>query len=224
MSTEADFLEKVLANRRDEIERAVRENPSLANSKDSNGVSAILSAIYRGNRDLAEWLADHGANLTLFEASALGRSAVIERLLKENPELVDTYSPDGFTALGLACFFGNVNAVERLLRAGANVNAAARNPMRVAPIHSAGANRDPKIALAITQLLIDAGAEVNVEQHGGWTPLHEAAAHGNDDLVRLLLEKGADKNAQSSNGKTAADLAMDGNYVETAALLIRPEV
>ena len=224
MSAEAEFLDKVKANQREDVEQAVRNNASLASAKDANGVSAVLWAIYRGHKDLAGWLADNGAKLTIFEASALGRGDVIEKLLKDDPQLANDYSGDGFTALGLACFFGNVSAVEQLLRAGAEVNAADRNPMRVAPIHSAGANRDPQIALTITRMLIDSGAEINVAQEGGWTPLHEAAAHGNDELVRLLLENGADKNARGTNGKTPADLAMDAKYVETAALLIQPEV
>jgi uncharacterized protein len=106
-----------------------------------------------------------------------------------------------------------------LLKAGANPNGASRNPMKVAPIHSAAANRDANTGLEMIRMLLDHGAEVNVAQQGGWTPLQEAAAHGNIELVRLLLDHGADKNARAENGKTALDLATDGKHTETVAAL-----
>jgi uncharacterized protein len=219
MIADSDFLAKVKTNQKQDVQQAVRERPELANARDANGVTAVLLAIYCGHRELAEWLAENGANLNFFEACALGRQALVKQMLTGNRALISEYSADGFKGLGLACFFGNADVVRELLDGGANVNVAARNQMRVAPIHSAGANRDPAIALAISKMLVDGGADVNVAQEGGWTPLHGAAAHGNLDLVRFLLDHGADRNAVGKNGKTAFQLAVEANHSETAALL-----
>ena len=41
-------------------------------------------------------------------------------------------------------------------------------------------------------MLIAAGADVNATQHGGYTPLHEAAQHGDVEMVELFLSAGAD--------------------------------
>lgn len=57
-----------------------------------------------------------------------------------------------------------------------------------------------------TQLLAH-GAEVQVAQQGGWTPLHQAAAHNHTAMVDLLLRHGADRNARSDDGQTPADMA-----------------
>lgn len=219
MIDEAEFLKKVKANQKEDIDRAVREQPALASAKDANGISAVLCAIYCGHRDLAESLANQAGRLNFFEACALGRAEMTKQMLRDDPALTSAYSPDGFQGLGLACFFGNAEVAETLLKAGANANSASRNAMRVAPIHSAAANRDGKIAVKMVRMLVDYGAEVNVTQHGGWTPLQEAAAHGNTELVRLLLERGADKNSAAENGKTAVDLARESNYADTTALL-----
>lgn len=219
MISETEFLEKVKSNQAEDVRNAIHEHPSLANAKDANGVSAVLSAIYRGHGELAEWLAQNGASLDFFDACALGRSALVRQMLDDNPALTSAYSADGFQGLGLACFFGHAEMVKTLLQAGANANSAARNQMKVAPIHSAAANRDVKTALEIVRMLLNAGADVNVTQHGGWTPLQQAAAHGNTELVRLLLERGADKNALAENGKTALDLAQKGNHLDAVAVL-----
>jgi ankyrin repeat protein len=65
-------------------------------------------------------------------------------------------------------------------------------------------------------LLVDAGADVDVAQPGGFTALHAAAASGNRKLVELLLERGADRNAHLDDGRTPRELASDE---EIAALL-----
>ena len=62
--------------------------------------------------------------------------------------------------------------------------------------------------------LIEHGADLNVKQHGGWTPLHAAAMHGDEALVELFLKHGADRNLKSDDGQTAADLAASKGYTE----------
>ena len=81
---------------------------------------------------------------------------------------------DGFTALHLAAFFGGAAVARRLLDAGADPDAVARNPMAVRPLHSAVAGGQVEVALA----LIAAGADVGARQRHGWTPLHGAAQAG----------------------------------------------
>merc|ERR1719232_1870864 len=45
------------------------------------------------------------------------------------------------------------------------------------------------------------------QDRNGWTPLHEAARHGNVEIVRFLLNHGADLNKVTSSGKTAHQIA-----------------
>jgi ankyrin repeat protein len=69
----------------------------------------------------------------------------------------------------------------------------------------------------IAKRLLAAGAQVN---RPGWTPLHYAAFGGNPELVRLLLERGADKNAVAPNGYTALMLAViEGKSAAAKAIL-----
>jgi ankyrin repeat protein len=60
---------------------------------------------------------------------------------------------------------------------------------------------------------LESGAQDNAVQHGGWTPLHQAAAHGNLEMVDLLLDYGADLAMRSDDGRTALMMAEDSQHV-----------
>ncbi|EGZ30247.1 hypothetical protein PHYSODRAFT_434609, partial [Phytophthora sojae] len=51
--------------------------------------------------------------------------------------------------------------------------------------------------------LIDAGAQVNMSDFSGFTPLMAAALWDDSSIAELLLEDGADVNSQSNDGDTA---------------------
>ena len=60
---------------------------------------------------------------------------------------------------------------------------------------------------AVKFLVEELGADVNARDHNGYTPLHHAAARGDNALIRYLLEQGADVTAVSRRGQTTADMA-----------------
>jgi len=219
MNQAQEFIEAVKEGQQAEVDRMLEQSPELVNAKDDNGVSAALWAMYRGHRELANSIVEKGAQLNLFEASAVGNEAVVQRLVAENPTAINEYSPDGFTALALACFFGNPAALDALLAAGANPNAVAQNRMKVTPLHSAVAHRVGTVALAMTKTLLAHNAEVNISQEGGWTPLHQAAAHGQNEIVEQLLARGANLDAQSDDGRTALQMAEEAKHTQTVELL-----
>ncbi len=219
MEHRSTFLEAVRDGDTDAVEGRLAEDPSLAASRDDQGVSAPLLALYHGHAALAQRLASAKETLDLFEAAALGDPAGAAQALRADPTPVNAVSPDGFTPLGLAAFFGRERLAELLLEHGAAVDAASRNTMQVQPIHSAAAQRDPDLSLRLVQLLVSAGAPVNARQHGGWTPLHQAAAHGNVELAAFLLASGADPAAQADEGQTPADLAAANGHERLAERL-----
>jgi hypothetical protein len=76
-------------------------------------------------------------------------------------------------------------------------------------------------------LVEEQGADVNLPDSWGYTPLHYAAARGGNDLIEYLVSKGADVKAVSVLGQSPVDLARGGRagyferapYPETEALL-----
>ncbi|MBI4916529.1 MAG: ankyrin repeat domain-containing protein [Acidobacteria bacterium] len=219
MTTRDDFLAAVTAGDTAEMEGLLAEDPSLAEARDGQGVSAVLLAAYHGQPAARDLLAGRKATLDVFEAAALGDCERLGTLVGKDLGAARAVSPDGFPVVALAAFFGRLAAVQLLLAAGADPNVAAANEMRVTALHAAVAQRDPVVSLALVRLLLAHRARLNVTQRGGWTPLHATAAHGPTEQVRLLLEHGADARATTDDGKTALDLAEAAGRADNAALL-----
>jgi ankyrin repeat protein len=197
------------------VKRMLAENPSLVNATDDEGNSAILIATYWGKRDVADVLMAHAPEMNVFEAAGAGQISRVKQMIEDNPALIHAWSHDGFTPLHLAVFFGRRDVAEYLLAHSPDVNAVARNPIKVTPLHSAAAGNQ----FEICEALIAKGADVNARQEGGFTPLHSAAQNGNLELVDLLLRHGADSHAKTDDGKTARDFASEGGHAGVAARL-----
>jgi hypothetical protein len=60
---------------------------------------------------------------------------------------------------------------------------------------------------AVKYLVEELGADVNARDANGYTPLHNAAARGDNELILYLVSKGADVKAISRRGQTTADMA-----------------
>jgi hypothetical protein len=63
---------------------------------------------------------------------------------------------------------------------------------------------------AVRYLVEELGAGVNTRDHLGYSPLHYAAARGDNEVIRYLLSKGADPTVLSRRGESTASLARGG--------------
>lgn len=210
-----EFIEAAAQGDVAKVKQMLQADPSLAQSKDENGLSVVLKATYYGKRDVVEALLASGVQLNLFEAAATGQTDRVRTLIEEDPALVNSYSPDGFSPLSLAVFFGHPETVDALLAAGAEVNAASRETMKLTPLASAMATAQNEIA----RTLIAHGANVNAKGASDVTPLHTAAARGNIEAATLLLQHGADINATTTDGKKPVSYAEERNHPEMVEFL-----
>src|ERR1700744_963557 len=190
-------------------------NHALATKTTTLNVSPLMLACYYKKPDVAEFLLKYVGEISLFEAAAVGKFDTVAHLIYTHPDAINEHAVDGFTPLGLACYFGQLEVARYLILKGADVNLPSNNGYRVFPIHSAAAGNYTDIV----RTLIENGAQVNVRQQAGVTPLHSAAQNGNLELLILLLENGAETNIRMEGGKIPADLAKDKGFDEIAEIL-----
>ena len=213
MATPAeDLIDAVTADDAARVAELVAADPALASTRDRDGVSALMLSRYRFERATTEALLAVDPDLDVYEATALGYIDRLRERLLEDPALVRAFSPDGFTALHFAAFFGKAEAARALLGAGAAVDVYSTNDLWVQPLHSAASGRHHEVC----RLLIAAGADVNARQRHGYTPLHAAAQHGDGELVELFRSAGADPSAPKDGGGTPADTAEAAGHLDIA--------
>ena len=199
----------------DAVRALLREDPTLAEARDDNGLPVLLLALFHQQRQVAEALLEAEPELGILEAAAAGRADRVRELLAADPTAIAQRTPEGFTTLGLAAFLGGPEAVRVLLEHGADADDDADNPFGVRPVHAAGAAHDHETM----RLLLEAGADPNQRQRGGFVPLHEAAHTDDVEMARLLLDHGADPALTADDGRDARRVAADDGSAGVAKLL-----
>ena len=125
----------------------------------------------------------------------------------------DLSSIDLDRELGHASFSGHWKVVDFLIKQGADVNWAIPDTGET-PLHSALCKAGRPYFLYVIKLLVENGADVNARttpggesgafmrdvRTKGETPLHRAAAYGDEAMIQYLLDNGADKQARDANG------------------------
>ncbi len=94
-------------------------------------------------------------------------------------------------------------------------------PRRGAPIHDAAKAGDLQ---TIRGILADTPGTLDAPDKSGRTPLHLAAYLGHQNVVELLLEKGANKNATDRRGIRPIDAAMRRGHAHLAPLLAQEDI
>ena len=185
------------------------------------------------NYEVVKVLLEHGADpngrggvfreTPLFAAAGSTGTAEIVRLLLENGADPNAEDDRGFTPLMQAATDGfDVEVVKSLLGKGADVNH--RSPTgETALLQAAGCFKDSyevdddkervrrlaeeKEHYDVVRLLLDAGADVNVQcKEYGRTPLFYAEWEGAPSIARLLLERGADPSLPDKWGRTPSQM------------------
>jgi len=214
------------------LHRAVRENDAgevetlIKNGSDVRaatryGVSAIGLAATNGNVAILRMLLDAGADpdsatpggeTPLMTASRAGHSDAAALLLDHGAMMGSADTVHGQTALMWAVAENHINVVKLLVARGADVNARTQVMVprgEYTPARAGGASGNGIIrqrALPTAQ--------------GGMTPLLFAVRDGNTEIVRFLLDHGADINLASGNHTTPLLIALLNGQVTLARELL----
>jgi ankyrin repeat protein len=158
---------------------------------------------------------DRNGDSPLNMAAAKGNAELVDVLLKAGAD-VNLANLAGVTPLMGSAFSGKVEVVRKLLAAGARIEPLDRVKKNAAT-YAAGSG----CADCLAELL-RAGTPVNGRLENELTLLMWAAAYGHEATVNLLLAQGAERGLKDNRGKTAADMAREGNHLNVARLLDQP--
>ena len=165
------------------LKLAIAEDPACVDNRDAAGIPALLLALYYRRTDCAQRLLEAGATVDFHLACALNRSGSAAEFLRVEPALISQFTPDGWTGLHLAAFFGAAETARLLLSRGAEPSLRSNNKMANLPIHSAAATRHA----SIVEMLLAAGSPADDKQQGGSTPMDAALQNNDQATIDVLL-------------------------------------
>lgn len=157
--------------------------------RDKDGRTPLFLAVLARNKDMVERLIDGGATTTIN--------------LSDN---------NGYAPLYVAVTNGDINIVDYLVRKKASLNTPAKDG--TTPLYAS--INHPAI---LKYLLERPDIDLNARDREGQTALHKAVLAGNNEAVRLLIEKGADYRVSDTKGKLPLDYAIEQGKREIVSLL-----
>src|SRR5687768_11632714 len=99
MNEEQEIIASIKEGDADRVRELIETDIFLADARDANGTSALMTAIYHGREEIAQIILDSAPTLTVHEAAAAGLVDNVTEILEAEPELLDTFSHDGWTPL-----------------------------------------------------------------------------------------------------------------------------
>jgi hypothetical protein len=183
----------------DLVQYVLGKYPQLLNSHGGWYVTPLVAALARGHFQIVEFLHQNGAD-------------------------IDVLGFDGITPLISAAWFGDLDIVQRLLTYKANVNAKTKHKwsaLHYVSMRDASWCRLPAQWFSdIAQLLLQHGADVDIQGEGHTTPLYMAVHNRRVEVVRVLLKHGANVDVENDEGRTAYQIAAARGYSEITEVLM----
>jgi len=164
------------------VKRKVAEKPALVNAYNPDTDEKALGASsHIGNRQIAEFLLDNGAELDIACAAMLGRVEAVADFLEKDPNLATSGGAHGIPIAFHAALGGSVEIAEMLLENGAEAQLKGALMGAIFPGRA-----------EMVRWLLAHGANLNVKDFQGNSPLDVAEKAGHAEIVEMLKEEGAE--------------------------------
>ena len=221
-----DILEALIAAGADIDLEEKPTRDSEYNGRQVVGHTALSYAILAGNLEGALMLINAGADVHkkdfyLYNAVGTDNIKMVRLLIEKGCDVNEIPSFSDTTILQTAVKKANADMVKLLLLNKINIHNR-KDDLLYYAISSYGYRtyktdvdeRNRKNVLTIIRLLLDAGVDIDIRTSiGGTTPLIEACKEGYTDIVKLLIEYGADVNYSDKYGKKPLKVAKKNDIV-----------
>jgi len=190
-----EFIEAVTAGNLQKVEEMLVKSPSLVNSKNKEGRTALTVAVWKRDLEMMKLLLEHKADVNVRDSGTRG-----------------------FMPLHWAASGGYLDCVELLLANNADVHARTYAGW-CSLYYALRLDGTSPMNKEMAELLLSHHADVNVKYEGGKTLLHFAAMKTRSEAVKWLLSKGADRTAKTDKGETPLDYATKWGTPEIVSIL-----
>lgn len=205
--------------------RFLLDNGAKVDLLENQKKTPLWCASRKGYADIVELLLAYKADIDipmednctpLCIATCIGHMPIIRMLIEHgaNPNTGICTETGEFTPLMLAIENNNYEAIELLLKSGAQVNGMSSDGWTPLMLATQGGD------LNILQLLLQHGAQIDTMSPDGWSSLMIAARKGHLDALQLLLKNGADINHQASQQETTLSVALTNKQKSMITFLL----
>ncbi|XP_065668333.1 serine/threonine-protein phosphatase 6 regulatory ankyrin repeat subunit C isoform X7 [Hydra vulgaris] len=207
------------------IEMLVEKYTMDLNQRSKDGSTLVHLAAKSGHPHILFYFIQKGVAVrtpncegaeALHEACKQGHVVVAQKLIECGAK-IEKYTKDNYTPLHIAVRFGKYDVAQILIGAGANVNALG-GPKNESSLHFAA--KLTRYSEKLTELLSRSGANIDIINSDGDTPLHAAVRARNYPVIKILLEEGASVVIKNSAGETPIHLSILSMSVSGLLVLI----
>ena len=229
-SQESDLEGKVRDNDINAVKELIASGVNINQQDETNGYTPLMVACYRNYKEMAKLLISEGADIN-HQCKTYGHTSLImacnfnyvelAKLLISEGADINIRGKDGSSAL-IAAGANSQELVELLLSKGADVNAKMVDGTGVFTQCIRGIFYE-NVTLELAEILLSKGVNVDEAPTSGdaegFTNLIMATNNNNEELVRFLIQNGANVNAKTGNGSTALSLAEKMEYQNIIKIL-----
>ena len=198
---------------------------AIIETEDRNGSTPLMMAARKGHHSVVKKLVSSGASLNINKKNEEGHTALdyacengdldIVKVLISYSADIETEDHDGSTPLRMAAVRRHSSVVGVLISSGASLNK--KNKQGRTALHYACENG----GLGIVNMLIYYNrADIETEDHDGFTPLMVAVMRRHCSVVEVLISSGASLNKKSKEGRTALQYTCENGDLDIVKMLI----
>ncbi len=149
---------------------------------------------------------------SIFDIARNGSLMEIKALTKNNPDIINNISKEGYSALTLACYYSNNDVATYLIEHVKDINSKSGYGT---PLMAATVKKNSNLV----KLLLENNANPNLTDQNNSTALHFSVIFNQQEIIELLMKHKADPNIKDNRGNTALDYAKITNNSKIIQLL-----
>ena len=149
---------------------------------------------------------------SIFDVARNGSLMEIKALTKNNPDIINNISKEGYSALTLACYYSNYDVATFLIEHVKDINSKSGYGT---PLMAATVKKNSNLV----KLLLENNANPNLTDQNNSTALHFSVIFNQQEIIELLMKHKADPNIKDNRGNTALDYAKITNNNKFIQLL-----